>query len=434
MKQTGQELRGEEVRVLGGSLRAHHQLTDPSGLRRGARCRRPLQGERVHLAHCRVEVLEHLLARDHVAAGGHGTGHVEGVLDRHGRRRRLLGRSRDRRGHASVHRGKIVVHLHVGSGETLGVGSERRRQEGRVVGRLIEGATAHLLVLDAQLYGGRHGIIGVLHRLLAGRLLHLLTGGVQVLVAESLHERLGAACQHLQLHCRGGGRLMWRQRGQHALPHVGENRVAQQLLAGGQRERTGQALHHEMSGASQQVRIALTGQILLHQLARRHARDGHRALHYRSQDLVHGAFHRTGRHQPQLGELLQQLERVLGVRRRRVGIHLRGASQRRRRRVRSIPAIRSSAADRRRAAVHQAAGTDAVGSGLRHGELLRDRGRVHGGCLLGGIGATGDRGALGAGREIAQVRVGTGRRTQVAPQQERRRGGLVHVQSERLKE
>ena len=174
-----------------------------------------------------------------------------------------------------------------------------RVEEGRPRGAVL------LPMLPARRGGGCELLVHLAHGALGGRLFDERAAQLEVVGGGGLHgvlQRLRGGAV-----ARGHGAGLLQQRAQ-----LRGHRRLERLAARHQCQRAGERADHQMRGFAQPRAVRLDREVLQHELARRHARDGHRALHHRRHDFPH---RRRQRHRR---EARQRHARRLGqVRRRR---------------------------------------------------------------------------------------------------------------------
>ena len=154
----------------------------------------------------------------------------------------------------------------------------RRVEEG------LTGGTVLLAVLLPRQHGGREGLVDVADGALGGCLLDERAPELEVIhdcLLKRLVQRPGirwgrhASLLQQRAQLRGDGRL-------------------EGLAAGDEREGTREGGYHEVRSLAESRGVGLDGEILQHQLARRHARDGDGTLDNRGDNLAHRGGERDG--------------------------------------------------------------------------------------------------------------------------------------------
>ena len=197
-------------------------------------------------------------------------------------------RARGRRGRARQGREVLVDALGrrcevSGPGaERLGQGAgESALQVRRVEKRLTRGAVLLAMLLPGQ-DGGGEGLVDVADGALGGRLLD--EGAAEL---EVVHHRLLKRLVERRGICRGQRASLLQQRSKLR----GDGRL-EGLAAGDESQRAREGGHHEMRSLAESRRVGLDGEILQHEFARRHARNRHRALDNRGDNLANRAGER----------------------------------------------------------------------------------------------------------------------------------------------
>ena len=166
--------------------------------------------------------------------------------------------------------------------ERLGQGAgESALQVRRVEKRLTRGAVLLAMLLPGQ-DGGGEGLVDVADGALGGRLLD--EGAAEL---EVVHHRLLKRLVERRGIRRGQRASLLQQRSK-----LRRDGRLEGLAARDEGQRAREGGHHEMRSLAESRRVGLDGEILQHEFARRHARNRHRALDNRGDNLANRAGER----------------------------------------------------------------------------------------------------------------------------------------------